>query len=373
MRFFTSKSRRHHPSSAIRAAIKSLWVALIGSRESELMQFHETNIFLFLVNALTSPFWKEREAAALALEVFLAPRKWTLVQSKLEELWSHGTRLIDDMQPSVVLAALQLMKVVLDHLTRICNPSENEETSVRHILAVVLPLILEKGLSVSTSEVRGFSLGALMKIIHAAKNALGDWLDPIIAVLVECMSALEPRTLQYMQFHTARLQISEEELDSFRLRLCQESPMQEALDNCLQALDTKTVPFVAKNLCSFLRGGIGLPTRVSAAKSLAFLAEKFPSELGMHAETAFKSLIEFLVSPYRLDIALKKTVLSTLGTLGRIIPGEVLEEVCFKLFDIYCELLDPLKGTIENIGTSESITSIASEYDFHLIYLFNGN
>ena len=37
------------------------------------------------------------------------------------------------------------------------------------------------------------------------------WLIRLVGVLVESMSALEPKTLQYMQFHTARLQINDEE------------------------------------------------------------------------------------------------------------------------------------------------------------------
>lgn len=342
--------------------MKSLWAALIGSRESELILEHEANIFTCLVNALICPSWKDREAAALALEAFIPSRKWALIEPKLEDLWSFGTRLIDDMQPSVILAALRLMKVLLDHISRACNPEESEKATVNNTIGIVLPLILEKGLSVSTAEVRGFCLGALMKIIQATKSALEEWLDPIISVLVESMSALEPRTLQYMQFHTARLQISEEELEAFRVRFCQESPIQDALDSCLSALNIKTVPAVAKNLCSFLRGGIGLPTRVSSAKSLAFLAEKFPAELGVHAETAFKSLTDFLVSHHRLDIALRKSVLSTLGTLGRIIHEEVLEEVCYKLFEVYCTLLDPSAGTVEGIGSSDGATAIASEF-----------
>ncbi len=40
------------------------------------------------------------------------------------------------------------------------------------------------------------------------------------------MAALEPKTLQYMQFHTARLNISESELEDLRLKLSQNSPMQ---------------------------------------------------------------------------------------------------------------------------------------------------
>ena len=48
----------------------------------------------------------------------------------------------------------------------------------------------------------------------------------ITSVLIESMSALEPQTFQYMQFHTARLNISERELEEMRLKLSSHSPMQ---------------------------------------------------------------------------------------------------------------------------------------------------
>ena len=51
--------------------MKSLWHALLAHREVELVQTQQLNIFNSLVSALSNPQWKDREAAALALEAFL--------------------------------------------------------------------------------------------------------------------------------------------------------------------------------------------------------------------------------------------------------------------------------------------------------------
>ena len=109
-----------------------------------------------------------------------------------------------------------------------------------------------------------------------------QWLIRLVGVLVESMSALEPKTLQYMQFHTARLQINEEELESMRVKLSRQSPMQEALDACLQALNGRPqdVPETVRTLRSQLQSGVGLATRVAAVQSLAYLADTHPGELG---------------------------------------------------------------------------------------------
>ena len=320
---------KFHPSSSVKATMTVLWSNLISDKESYLISTFQEAILVSLMSSLSSVSWKDREASASALELFLPQRKWTMLVSKLQELWELGIRLLDDIQPSTVLAAVKLMKVLLDQVLRACNPTESdaETKTIQNTIALILPVILDKGLSNSTAEVRGFSLGALMKIIKTIQSSLGKWTVPIVSVLTESMSALEPRSLQYMEFHTSRLQISEEELESFRLRLCQESPMQEALDECLQSLTGDMIPEITYNLCSFLHSGIGVATRVSAAKSIAFLAEKYPSELGSHSVLAFKNLIHFLLnsSQNRLD-SLRKSILSTLSALGKIIPPQILED-----------------------------------------------
>lgn len=112
----------------------------------------------------------------------------------------------------------------------------------------------------------------LSRTVKAARAALKHWRPRLIAVMVECMSAFEPAMLQYMQFHTTRLAISDEELEQMRLRISQQSPMQEALDACLQCLDTATIPAVVRELCGQLHRGVGLATRVAAVKALAYLS-----------------------------------------------------------------------------------------------------
>jgi hypothetical protein len=84
-----------------------------------------------------------------------------------------------------------------------------------------LPLLLDhpRGVLSSAPECRGFVLGVLLRLIKVCRAALGEWLVKLVSVMVESMSALEPRTMQYMQFHTARLQISEEELENVSTHL----------------------------------------------------------------------------------------------------------------------------------------------------------
>ena len=195
-----------------------------------------------LVRSLSSPQWRDREAACVALEGYLPLRPWSIVRVHCEALWLAGLSTLDDVRDGVRQAAMGMMKALAEQVLRASNPDEiqaSDPTSALVLddaIALAMPLLLDKGIVASSIEARGFSFGMLVKIIKIARAALKDWLVRLVGVLVESMSALEPQLLQYMQFHTARLQISEEELETMRLRLAKESPMQEALDGCLQAL-----------------------------------------------------------------------------------------------------------------------------------------
>ena len=174
---------------------------------------------------------------------------------------------LDDIRDSTRLSAIGFMKVLSDQVLRACNPIENvgnvvnvqnntynaqnstqnsgqnnvqnntqnntknqvkkQEVEVGTVSVVddaisfIMPILLDKGLLAPSPEGRGFTLGVLVKLIKSSKSALKQWLIRLVGVLVESMSALEPKTLQYMQFHTARLQINEEEkinkLESIRI------------------------------------------------------------------------------------------------------------------------------------------------------------
>ena len=178
------------------------------------------------------------------------------------------------------------------------------------------------------------SLGLLGKVVEAAKSAtaLHKWLAQVVSVLVEGMSALEPQTLQYMQFHTARLRISEEELEAARVKMAQSSPLQEALEICLQCLhqatlldaSASTIPDVLQGLCMQLQRGVGLATRVAAAQSIAQLCERYPLYLrrgssGAKAATeAFRAIVWTLTRTPSTATTLKKAMTSAFGALAKV-------------------------------------------------------
>jgi hypothetical protein len=124
-----------------------------------------------------------------------------------------------------------------------------------------------------------------------------------------------------------------------RLRLSRQSPMQEALDACLQALGDRPsdVPETARLLRFQLESGIGLATRVAAVLALAFLAETHPEKMGAtdHGTKAFQAIVNSIIKSPQMSVTLKKALLGGLGSVAKVVNAEVLSVVCENLISRY--------------------------------------
>ena len=137
-----------------------------------------------------------------------------------------------------------------------------------------------------------------------------------------------------MQFHTARLRISEEELENMRLKLSQQSPMQESLDLCLRALGKETFADVMEQLCQHLRRGVGMPTRCAAVNSMTYLTEMYPGEIGPLSVKPFNIIFQCLVESSRMGTTLTHALVGGFGALAKVIPRECLAVSCNELVEV---------------------------------------
>ena len=206
----------------------------------------------------------------------------------LHSLWDKTALLMDDVYEQCRSAGVNLMKTLHDFiLLPACTNNNNTTTSggdtgkqqqqvltwrQETYISFLITKLLDRGLVSSCQELKGFSFGVLIKLIAATKRSLNQYQVQLIAVMVECMSAFEPSMLQYMQFHTSRLNITDEAMEKTRLAISQQSPMQEALDILLVHLDVKLLPRVVYELTAQYTAGVGLATRVTAIQSIARLA-----------------------------------------------------------------------------------------------------
>ena len=227
------------------------------------------------------------------------------------------------------------MRPLSEAVIKACDPSESSLTRVYSTINFIIPWLLDKGLLESNQDVLGFCFSVLIRIIQVSQSHLKAYIIRMIGILVEAMSALEPQALQYLEFHTQRLNISTDDYESSRLRMARESPMQKSLDWCLKALEPEAVAPALAVLKDSLRYGVGLATKVAAAESLAFLAETYPAFLGTVGAVVFESLIHSVVnSPPRYS-GLMSAMKLCVRQFAKVVHPEYICLACSSIIDAY--------------------------------------
>jgi hypothetical protein len=107
---------RFDPNNTVRPVMRALWDTLLEQhfpqQHHQQLDLIQRKVVSFLVKKLVSALWRDREAACLALEAFLPRRSWQVsVFPILEDLFSSGLRVLDDMRESTRAAAISYMKV----------------------------------------------------------------------------------------------------------------------------------------------------------------------------------------------------------------------------------------------------------------------
>lgn len=319
------------PTSSIREVMKVLWDQIVLASYPQALWTFETEILELLTHNLSSAQWRDREAACNALETYLPQRPWQVIRSRIDILWTSALRLIDDMRESTRNAGIKFAKILSELILQRCDKSFQIDgvpavDIIRDTIDTFMDLIMEKGLFTSSQVSIAFSLGIIIRIVDLAGVLLQNWFPKLISVLIEAMSALEPGNLQYLQFHTSRMQLSVDDLESFRVQLAQQSPMQEALDKCLQHIGDKNLAEVMQSICFHLNRGVGLATRIAAAQSISKITERYPKVLQEQEYTAkaFHLIVETLTMSSHLSPAMKRSFVNAQGALAKISSSDVV-------------------------------------------------
>ena len=473
----------------------------------------QLTILRLAAGMLESGVWREREAAAALLSTYVPRFTGSEVGVHMLDqadddstpllplMWGNGLRVMDDIRDGTRAAGLGLMKVLADSLLRVLEqPAAGGAggLGVAVVLGFLVPQLLEKGLVAHSPEIRGFSMGVLLRVLKVAARsqaltptavgsimgtlpgetapmspsftaiftaaaehanalfqgaatdggelpspaqgantnvnpnlgrggaggvfgasplgALGalsiqrllvskGWLVDVLDRLVEAMSALEPRALQYMALHTDQVSVTES-LDSVRLRLSESSPIQEGINYCLHVLTEATTSAVAvggeggvqatavclhssmQRLGAHASRGVGLLTRVAGARGLATLADHLAgnkcrlSDMARGAASrALKQLVGYLVSGQGATesaaasvymtaggnaganagyATLRSAVATAVGSLSKIAPPQDVGGICDSVVDSFERLCGMPGGPLALPGTEDVVAYTAA-------------
>nr|XP_033782200.1 proteasome adapter and scaffold protein ECM29 isoform X1 [Geotrypetes seraphini] len=321
------------PNIGIRQAMTSIWNALVTDKT--VVDKYMVEILQDLITNLTSNVWRIRESSCLALNDLLRGRQLDDVIDKLPDIWETLFRVQDDIKESVRKAAELALKTLSKICIRMCESSKG--AAGQRAIAVILPCLLDKGITSTVTEVRTLSINTLVKISKNASAMLKPHAPKLIPALLESLSALEPQVLNYLS-----LRATEQEkaaMDSARLSAAKSSPMMETINMCVQHLDVSVLGQLVPRLCDLLKSALGLGTKGGCASVIVSLTSQCPQDLTPYSGKLMSALLTGLNDR---NSVVQKSYAFALGHLIRTAKSSSIEKLLQKLNSWYMEKEDPV-------------------------------
>lgn len=158
------------------------------------------------------------------------------------------------------------------------------------MLQVVLPFLFStSGLESSSREIQTFSLFTLLDIIKASNSrTLRPYVPKIISQLIGLLSSFEHEGINYLHLNAEKYGVTTQQIDSARLTGVSQSPLMEAVERCLDALDATSMAELEGTLDNAIKTAVGLPSKVGSSRVLVSLSTRHNFVFRPHANHFLK-------------------------------------------------------------------------------------
>ena len=158
------------------------------------------------------------------------------------------------------------------------------------MLKIVLPFLFStSGLESSSKEIQVFSLSTLLDIIKSSNSkTLRPYVPNIVGQLIALLSSFEPEGINYLHLNADKYGVTTQQIDDARLTGVKESPLMEAVERCLDALDAPTMVELQGSLEDAIKTAVGLPSKVGWSRIVVSLSTRHNSIFRPHADYFLK-------------------------------------------------------------------------------------
>lgn len=232
---------QYDPSPRVRESMSRLWSALVRDPRKAVTE-HIHPILDELIKASESANYREREAACAGLIDAINGRSYPEVGPHLEALWKSCLRAIDDIKDSVRETALDTMRSLGRLSLRLCDPQLTNKNDARAAVAVLLPFLLNDGVTSSVKDAQQQSIKYLVELSKTAGPLLRPHIPELVNTMLSAMSSFEHEGFSHLQMHADAGTgmygegISSERLEGARISGTRSGPFADVLERCLQQL-----------------------------------------------------------------------------------------------------------------------------------------
>lgn len=192
----------------------------------------------------------------------------------------------DDIKGSVREAAQALARALAGILTRSLEAGDSSTQKVDPMLKVVLPFLFSpSGLESSSKEIQIFSLSTLLDIIKSSSSkVLRPYVPGVVGHLIALLSSFENEGINYLHLNADKYGVTTQQIDDARLTGIKGSPLMEAIERCLDAVDEATMAKLHVSLENAIKTAVGLPSKVGASRVLVSLSTRHNFLFRPHAD-----------------------------------------------------------------------------------------
>lgn len=267
---------RFDPNSNVQRSMDDIWKSLVKDTNATIDEHFEA-IMEDLLKSILGREWRMREASCAAIAELVHGRPFVQYEKFYRDIWTAALKVLDDVKGSVREAALKLCMGLSNGLVRQLEES-NHSAAAKAMMKEALPFLLsEKGIENSVQDVQVFATITVMKICKHGGVSLRPFIPEIVAHMLGLLSTIEPQQINY---HYQRAgEESRDQIDKIRSQMVNQSPISEAIENCLRFIDADVMLQLAPKLEATIKSALGMPTKIGCSRVLTTLFTRHTNDI----------------------------------------------------------------------------------------------
>jgi proteasome component ECM29 len=268
---------RFDPNPNVQRSMNEIWKALVKDPNAVIDQNFDA-ILEDLLKSILGKEWRVREASCTAIADLVQGRDVEKYEKYLNDIWSVAFKVLDDIKETVRIGAMTLCRTLTNLLIRNLEVGEGTTKRATKLLEHAMPFLLRQLESGAAKEVQEYAIITLLQVVKKSPSkALRPFAPIVLETLVNSLSSLEHESINYLHLNADKYGLTAEKLDKMRVSSMNSSPITEAIDRCLESLDSSTeeAEKFTKEAMNRLEGTfktvIGLPSKIGLSRVLVTL------------------------------------------------------------------------------------------------------
>ncbi|KAL0938463.1 proteasome component ecm29 [Colletotrichum truncatum] len=320
---------RFDPNSNVQRSMDDIWKALVKN-PNETISVHFDAIMEDLLKNILGKEWRVRQASCGAISDLISGQPFHKYEKYYAEIWTAALKVLDDVKGSVREAALKLCMGLTNTIVRQLEEGGASSSAQAMLKQALRFLLSPSGLESGVDEVKMFSLKTIIDITKKGGPNLKPFIVDFIPPLLGLHSTIEPEQINYAYQKVS--EDSRDQLDKLRARWVNQSPISEAIDNCLRQLDADGMRQLAPKLEEIIKTAIGMPTKIACARLIGDLVMRHAVDF-KPVSARFMQLMEKQALDRNDEVS--KGYARAVGYLMRIVPDASKERLVDKFIELY--------------------------------------